>query len=245
MRTPSLTRRQALRTAAASATSLIACAAPGTATSSPTTPPGKTGLAEPELVPLPFDPAALRGLSERMIVSHHRNNYGGAVRNLGKVQAELTALRADAPGFVVAALRERELTFRNSKSLHEAYFGNLGGDGKRSSSVESLLAESFGSAGAWEQQFRATAMGLAGGSGWVVLSFELDTGRLRNVGSGHHTQVQAFSVPLFVLDMYEHAYHIDFGAEAARYVDAFFANANWDEVDRRVALAQRMAASAR
>ncbi len=228
-----------------SATSLIACAAPRVATSSPVSAPRKAPPAEPELLPLPFDPAALRGLSERMIVSHHRNNYGGAVRNLGKAQAELTSLRADAPAFVVAALRERELTFRNSKSLHEAYFGNLGGDGKRTGAVESLLVESFGSTAAWEQQFRATALGLAGGSGWVVLSFELDTARLRIVGSGHHTQVQAFAVPLFVLDMYEHAYHIDYGADAARYVDAFFANANWDEVDRRLALAQRMAASAR
>jgi superoxide dismutase, Fe-Mn family len=193
------------------------------------------------VVALPFRPSALRGLSERLIVSHHRNNYASAVRNLAKVEAELGRVGKDTPMFVVAALRERELTFRNSKSLHEAYFGNLGGDGKPAGAIDSALGRAFGSAAAWEEQFRATAAGLGGGSGWVILGFELDTSRLRIVGSGNHTQTQTLAVPLLVLDMYEHAYHIDYGADAARYVDAFFANVHWDEVDRRFALAQRMA----
>jgi Fe-Mn family superoxide dismutase len=176
-----------------------------------------------------------------MIVSHHRNNYGGAVRNLAKVEAELTRVTKDTPGFVVAALRERELTFRNSKALHEAYFANLGGDARRGSVVEQALAGAFGSAAAWEQQFRQAASGLAGGSGWVVLTSELDTGRLRIVASGSHTQMQVLGVPLLVLDMYEHAYQIDYGAEAARYIDAFFANVSYDEVERRLALAEALA----
>jgi Fe-Mn family superoxide dismutase len=196
---------------------------------------------EPELVPLPFRPDALRGISEKMIVSHHRNNYGGAVRNLAAARRELAGLGKDAPGFVVAALRDRELTFANSKTLHEAYFGNLGGDGKIGKATDSALSAAFGSAGAWEQQFRASAAGLGGGSGWVVLSFELATAQLRIVGSGHHTQAQAEAVPLLVLDMYEHAYHIDYGAEAARYIDAFFQNVNWDEVERRRERAEKAA----
>ena len=80
--------------------------------------------------PLPFDASKLRGLSERLIVSHHENNYGGAVKNLHRTEEELARVTRDTPPFVVAALKERELTFANSATLHELYFGNLGGDGR-------------------------------------------------------------------------------------------------------------------
>lgn len=191
------------------------------------------------VLPLPFAAGSLNGLSERMIASHHENNYGGAVRNLNRVEQELTQIKADTPPFVVAALRERELLFRNSKALHEAYFGNLGGNGRRSGTIEAALAEAYGSAARWEEHMRLTATGLGGGSGWAILSFELDSGALRTFASGSHTQVLALSAPLLVLDLYEHSYHIDFGAGVARYIDAFFANVNWDEVNRRLDAALR------
>jgi Fe-Mn family superoxide dismutase len=197
------------------------------------------------VLPLPFEPAALNGLSERMIVSHHEKNYGGAVKNLNRVEQELQPITSDTPPFVVAALRERELTFRNSKALHEAYFANLGGNGQRSGGIEKALSDGYGSTAAWETQFRATALGLGGGSGWVILALELDTGGLRTYGSGSHTQTLAASFPLLVLDMYEHSYQMDFGAEHARYIDAFFANAQWDEVNRRLERAQAMSAMQR
>jgi Fe-Mn family superoxide dismutase len=76
-----------------------------------------------------------------------------------------------------------------------------------------------------------------------MLQYELDTNALRVVGSGNHTQTQATSVPLLVMDMYEHAYHIDFGAAAARYIDAFFDNVKWEEVEARFARAQRAASA--
>lgn len=195
-----------------------------------------------ELIPLPFAPGSLNGLSERLITSHHQNNYGGAVENLNRVEQELARLGPDTPPFVVAALRERELTFRNSKSLHESYFGNLGGNGKRSGAIESALAGAYESSARWERHMRATGLALGGGSGWAILGLELDTGALRTFWSGNHTQVLATSVPLLVLDMYEHGYHIDFGAAAARYIDAFFANVNWEEVDRRFESARRISA---
>jgi Fe-Mn family superoxide dismutase len=198
-----------------------------------------------KVAPLPFKPASLRGLSERMITSHHENNYGGAVKNLNRVEQELSRITADTPPFVVAALRERELTFRNSKLLHEAYFGNLGGDGKRSGKIESALSAAYGSTARWEEHFRLTALGLGGGSGWVILFLELDTGALRTIGSGNHTQVQAQASPLLVLDLYEHSYQMDYGAQVARYFDAFVANVSWDEVNRRFERAQRAAAALR
>jgi Fe-Mn family superoxide dismutase len=197
------------------------------------------------VLPLPFKPASLNGLSERLIASHHEKNYGGAVKNLNRVEQELLAINTDTPPLVVTALRERELTFRNSKTLHEAYFANLGGDGRRSGAIEALLAEAYGSTRAWETQFKATALGLGGGSGWVILAFELDTGAIRTYGSGGHTQTLATSVPLFVLDMYEHSYQMDFGAEHARYIDAVFANAKWDEVNGRLQRARNAMATLR
>jgi Fe-Mn family superoxide dismutase len=204
-----------LETAAVGSAALVAGCA-----SSPTLRPAASTHGDPmenapalagknTVLPLPFKPASLNGLSERMIVSHHEKNYGGAVKNLNRAEQELAKITADTPPFAVAALRERELTFRNSKTLHEAYFANLGGDGKRSGAIESALVEAYGSTATWEAQFRATALGLGGGSGWVILAFELDTGGLRTYGSGHHTQALATSVPLFVLDMYEHSYQMD------------------------------------
>jgi superoxide dismutase, Fe-Mn family len=194
------------------------------------------------VAPLPFAPASLNGLSERLISSHHENNYAGAVRNLNRVEQELSQLTKDTPPFVVAALRERELMFRSSKTLHEAYFANLGGDGRRSGPVEAALAQSYGTTARWEQHMRATGMGLGGGSGWVLLVLELDTGALRTVSCRDHTQGLATSVPLLVMDMYEHSYQMDFGAGVARYIEAFFANVQWDEVNRRLEQAQQMSA---
>ncbi len=96
--------------------------------------PGSTPIA-----PLPFDPAKLKGLSEKLLRSHHENNYGGAVKNLNKVEEELARVTKDTPGFVVGGLKERELTFNNSMVLHELYFGNLGGDGKAGSAVQAAI----------------------------------------------------------------------------------------------------------
>jgi Fe-Mn family superoxide dismutase len=248
----SLTRRDALVAIASSGATLVACAHPalakgaapapgkGPAPQANTAQPGASAMASvPALggthtvVPLPFKPSALNGISERLISSHHENNYSGAVKNLNKVEQALSEIKADTPPFVVAGLRQSELTFRNSKTLHEAYFGNLGGDGKRSGSIEKALAEAYGASSRWEEHFRATGAGLGGGSGWVILGLELETGGLRTCWSGNHTQVLATSIPLLVMDMYEHAYQMDFGAAAAKYIDAFFLNIRWDEVNRR------------
>lgn len=208
-----------------------------TAATGPGVPPGKHTIK-----PLPFDPRKLRGLSERLLVSHHENNYGGALKNLNKLEEELARVTKDTPGFIVSGLMERELTFTNSVILHELYFGNLGGDGRPGAGLEKALAAAYGTFAHWEELFRATGMSLAGGSGWAILDLNLHTGDVRTYWAGNHTQALASGVPLLVMDMYEHAYHLDYGAAAARYVDAFFQNANWDEVNRRMERARKAAA---
>jgi Fe-Mn family superoxide dismutase len=194
-------------------------------------PPALTGTHA--VVPLPFKPTALNGISEKMIVSHHDNNYAGAVKNLNKAEQELARINADTPPFVVAGLRQSELTFRNSKTLHEAYFGNLGGDGKRSGAIEKALAEAYGASSHWEEHFRATGAGLGGGSGWVILGLSMHDGSLVIWSGGNHTQTLAFGAPLMALDMYEHAYQQDYGPDHAAYIDAFFKNVAWEVVEAR------------
>jgi Fe-Mn family superoxide dismutase len=247
-----MTRRDALAAVALGGAALLgSCTGAAPTSAEPPRPPESTskGASMPnsaaltgknELVPLPFAPGSLNGLSEKLIASHHENNYGGAVKNLNRVEQELAKINSDTPPFVVAALRERELTFRNSKNLHEAYFANLGGSGKRSGNIEAALAAAYETSARWEQHMRATGMGLGGGSGWAILGLELDTGALRTFWSGNHTQVLATSVPLLVMDMYEHSYQMDFGAGVARYIDAFFANVNWEKVNDRFERAQGM-----
>jgi Fe-Mn family superoxide dismutase len=197
------------------------------------------------MAPLPFDPKRLRGLSERLIVSHHENNYGGALKNLNKVEEELARITRETPAFTIGALKERELVFTNSVILHELYFGNLGGSGHADGTVEKAIANTFSGFGRWEEIFRATGSSLAGGSGWVLLEYNFHTGDLRTYWSGNHSQAPAFGQPLLVMDMYEHSYQMDYGAAAAKYIDAFFQNINWDEVNRRLQRAEKAAAALR
>ena len=186
-----------------------------------------------KVAPLKFNAAKLHGLSEKLLTSHHQNNYGGAVKNLNAVELELAKVTKDTPGFQVASLRERELTYANSVHLHEAYFENLGGDGKVSGDFSKALVTQFGSAARWQELVRATAMSLGGGSGWVVVALSRRTHDLRIVGTGGHSQALAAGVPILVLDMFEHAYAIDYGSAHAKYIDAFFANLDWTALDKR------------
>jgi Fe-Mn family superoxide dismutase len=117
--------------------------------------------------------------------------------------------------------------------LHELYFGNLGGDGKPSGTTVTLIKAEYGSLETWEHEIRSTGLSLAGGSGWVILNYNAREGAVHNYWAADHTHSLTWGVPLLVMDMYEHAYHMDYGANAKGYIDAFFQNVNWDEVNRR------------
>jgi Fe-Mn family superoxide dismutase len=185
--------------------------------------------------PLPFDPSKLNGLSEKLIRSHWENNYVGSVRTLNMISERLGAAMRDAelPPIVYGGLKREELHRVGSVVLHEHYFGNLGGDGKAAGGILAALKKAYGSADAWEAEFRRTAMSLAGGSGWCVLTYNLYTHELRNQWMWDHMHGAISGVPLLVLDMYEHSFHMDYGSAAAKYVDAFMKNVNWEEVDKR------------
>jgi superoxide dismutase, Fe-Mn family len=183
-----------------------------------------------QMKPLPFDPAKLEGLSEELIVSHHQNNYGGAVKRLNAIRAEFSALDvASAPVFVINGLKREELIAANSMLLHELYFDGLGGKGGLPEGLfAGALAASFGSPERWRAEFVAMGKALAGGSGWVLLMWLPRDGVLVNQWAADHTHCLASGVPLLALDMYEHSYHRDYGAKAAAYVDAFMQNIRWE-----------------
>jgi Fe-Mn family superoxide dismutase len=188
--------------------------------------------------PLPFKPSSLRGLSAPLIASHFENNYGGAIRRLNAIRGELASARpASRSAFILNGLKREELVAANSADRHELYFDGLGGDGIIPADMEAVLARDFGSADAWRDEFTAMGMALAGGSGWVLLSLSLADGRLHNVWAADHMHAAAFAAPLLALDMYEHAYHLDFGANAGAYVDAFMANIAWERATARHASA--------
>jgi Fe-Mn family superoxide dismutase len=187
--------------------------------------------------PLPFDPAKLNGLSEKLIRSHWENNYIGSVKTLNTISERLAAAMKDPdlPPAVYGGLKREELHRVGSVILHEHYFANLGGDGKAGGDVLAALKKAFGTYEAWEAEFRRTAMSLAGGSGWCVLTYNVYTNELRNQWAWDHMHGAIGGLPLLALDMYEHSYHMDYGSAAAKYVDAFMRNVDWQMVEQRFA----------
>ena len=185
--------------------------------------------------PLGFAAAALNGLSERLIASHHANNYTGAVKRLNAIRAQLATLDfSAAPGFQLNGLKREELVATNSMLLHELYFGSLGGDGRTMVPAMTLALEAnFGSVERWRSELVAMGKALAGGSGWVLLSFLPRDGSLVNQWAADHTDAVAGGIPILALDMYEHAFHMDYGAAAGSYVDAFMGNIDWAQVYER------------
>jgi Fe-Mn family superoxide dismutase len=184
--------------------------------------------------PLPFKPPRLNGLSERLLASHYENNYGGAVRRLNAIEQRLKALDWEkAPVFEINGLKREELIAANSMILHEAYFDGLGGSGAPAGALAQALERDFGSVAAWTREFTAMAKAQAGGSGWILLTWSPRLGRLANIWAADHTHTLGDGAVVLALDMYEHAYHIDFGAKAAAYVDAFMRNIAWDRVGAR------------
>ncbi len=239
---PGLSRRDALGLigAAASIASLPSLAQePAMSTSSELS---AVFSATREPKPLRFDPAKLRGLSEKLIRSHWENNYIGSVKTLNLIEGRLAAAmrEPDFPPIAYGGLKREELHRLGSVVLHEHYFDNLGGDGKPGGDVLKAIAQVYGSFAAWEAEFRRTAMSLAGGSGWCVMSLNAATGELRNQWAWDHMHGAVAGLPLLVLDMYEHSYHMDYGTAAAKYLDAFLSNVDWEVVDQRYRRARRL-----
>jgi Fe-Mn family superoxide dismutase len=187
--------------------------------------------------PLLFKPHRLNGLSDKLLVSHYENNYGGALRRLNAIQAKLGTLKWPAvPVFEINGIKREELIAAGSVILHEIYFDALGGEGgdpPAGLGLAEALERDFGSLRVWQAEFTALAKAQAGGSGWALLSWSPRLGRLVNQWAADHAHCLAGSTPILALDMYEHSYHMDFGTRAAAYVDAVMANLEWQRIAAR------------
>jgi len=166
---------------------------------------------------LPFDPAKIKGISEKLLVT-----------------AQLAGLDvAAAPVFVLNGLKREELIATNSMIIHELYFDGLGGEGDPKGALAEQMKKDFGSVERWKAEFSAVGKALGGGSGWVMLSYSPRDKRLVNTWAADHTMTLANGRPILALDMYEHAYHLDFGANATAYVATFMRNIEWNAVQGR------------
>lgn len=184
----------------------------------------------------PLKYKSLKGLSEKQLSEHHDVLYAGYVKKVNELRAKIPAADKATANGTYAELRELKLEEGfavNAVKLHEAYFENLGGDGKSELwDIKGLIAEDFGSYEAWEEEFKA--LGLCA-RGWVILAYDLDDKKLRNYMADVHNQGGIWNtIPLLVLDVYEHAYFVDYATGRKKYIDAFFQNLDWKYINELV-----------
>jgi Fe-Mn family superoxide dismutase len=178
----------------------------------------------------------MEGFSQTLL-NNHFTLYQGYVTNTNKVLDTLAAmLKEGKVGSPEYAELKRRLGFEfDGMRLHEYYFENLGGKGTldKSGRLGKRLAQDFGSYGDWEKDFRGTAA--MRGIGWAILYLDNLAGRLINQWiNEHETGHLAGGTPILVLDVFEHAFMIDYGLKRADYIEAFFKNVNWAAVESRL-----------
>ncbi len=181
---------------------------------------------------LPFQ--ELKGISSKTIENHYGKLYQGYVKKWQEIQERLNKVDQSNSNATFSDLRELKIeeTFAaNAIILHEAYFGVLGGDGKSKGEILEKISQDFGSFEAWQEEFKA--LGLAA-RGWVILAFDFNDGKLHNYIADAHNQGGVWGTSsILVLDVYEHAYFIDYGADRKSYIEAFFQNLNWEVINKK------------
>lgn len=168
----------------------------------------------------------------------HMRLYEGYVTNINKIDAELIHgnPQRDQSNTTFSYYRElkRGETFAlNGVILHELYFENIGGDTEiPERTVANMIAADFGNMENWQEDFIATAKA---SRGWAILCLDQRSGRLRNISlDAHDLGNIAYSAPFLVLDMYEHAYFLQYADKKADYINQFMKNINWDVVGERM-----------
>ena len=178
----------------------------------------------------------LDGLSEKQLKEHHDVLYAGYVKKIGEIEEKLKTVDLSSTNATYSDLRELKMeeTFAlNGVKLHEGYFDNMVGSGnKPSGKILEMIAQNFGSYENWEKEFKA--MGLCA-RGWVVLGYDLDEKKLKNILCDSHNQGAPWNMlALLIMDVYEHAYFIDYATGRKAYIEAFFNNIDWKYVDMRI-----------
>ena len=187
-------------------------------------------------------PKDLEGISNQQIDYHFETHYKGYVNKLNEIWEKLPNADRSKANQNYSEFRElkNEETFNYDGSLlHEYYFQALHkAESSVPESVKKELEVSFGSYEKWVEDFKAT-----GGAfrGWSLLVFDLNTGKLRNIGTDAHNNNGIWNAVLILaLDVYEHAYYTDYGPKRAPYLDAFMKNVSWKHVEERLNKAKKM-----
>ena len=189
-----------------------------------------------ETKPLPFD-KELDGISANTLAIHHDKLYAGYVAKANAISDELKELMhsGEAAGNAtysrLRSLKDAETFAVNGVYLHEWYFDVLGGDGNVASAPElsAALTEKWGSVEAGLKYFSECGMAARG---WSVLCWDLRAGRLKHYNADAHNQGGVWGcIPVIVLDVYEHAYFADYGADRKAYIEAFWKNLNWAKAE--------------
>lgn len=177
----------------------------------------------------------LVGLSERQLSEHHDVLYAGYVKKILEIEDKLKNVDLSSANGTYGDLRELKMeeTFAlNGVKLHEGYFDNMMPEGRVArgeDKVFELIKNDFGSYDIWEKEFRA--IGLAA-RGWVVLGYDLDEKKLKNILCDSHNQGGVWNmIALLIMDVYEHAYFLDYATARKAYIEAFFKNIDWSFVD--------------
>lgn len=188
-----------------------------------------------EVQPLPFDPEELQGISKRTTEIHHGKLYAGYVNKRNEVEQKMKETDLSAANQIYSqwrGLKDGETFAANGMVLHEIFFDILGGDGVvEDTGIQQAIIEDFGSWERFIEEFEATAMSARG---WAVLAYDPSDKRLHIYQADAQNQGAVWgAVPVLPLDVYEHAYMIDFGSDRKTYVHALFENVDWQKVDRR------------
>lgn len=180
----------------------------------------------------------LEGISEKQLSEHHDVLYAGYVKKISEIEEKLKNVDLGSANAIHSDLRELKMeeTFAlNGVKLHEGYFENMIPGGSPSTSLGTnnqifdLIIRDFGSYENWEKEFKA--MGLAA-RGWIVLGYDFDEHKLKNILCDSHNQGGVWNtVALLIMDVYEHAYFLDYATARKSYIEAFFQNINWGHVN--------------
>lgn len=184
-----------------------------------------------------FSLKGLDGISDEQLSQHIDVLYAGYVKKLNEIREKLKAVDLSSANQVYSelrALKVEESFAMNGVVLHELYFENLGGNGSlEGGALKELIARDFGSFERWQEEFKACAMAARG---WVVLGMCMNEERLVNWCLDTHSMgLPAGLKPVLVIDVYEHAYMIDYGVKRPPYIDAFMRNINWQVCEGRLA----------
>jgi Fe-Mn family superoxide dismutase len=180
----------------------------------------------------------MEGFSDTLLKNHF-TLYQGYVTNTNKVSDALSQLlkegKAGTPEY--AELKRRFGWEFNGMRLHEYYFENLGGKGgiNKTGKLYQKLVDSFGSYEAWEKDFKAT--GAMRGIGWAILYQDILSGNFINFWINEHDVGHpSGGMPILIMDVFEHAFMIDYGLKRADYIESFFKNIRWEDVEKRLLL---------